>query len=80
MSYFETWQQWAARTCPPEHIKLIADRIDAMAAKTSADRQRAYREQQKKLGRSQRLKYLTDKENKLVDQYISELRTTTFSA
>lgn len=45
-----------------------------MNAKSSAERQRAYREQQKKLGRRQRLKYLTDKENKAVDQFIAELR------
>ena len=45
-----------------------------MNAKTTAERQRQYREQQKKLGRRQRLKYLTDKENKAVDQFIAELR------
>ena len=45
-----------------------------MKPKSPAERQRTYREQQKKLGRRQRLKYLTDKENKAVDQFIAELR------
>ena len=45
-----------------------------MTAKTSAERQRQFREQQKKLGRRQRLKYLTDEENTKVDAYIKRLR------
>ena len=45
-----------------------------MTAKKNADHQREYRERQKKLGRRQRLKYLTDEENSKVDAYIKRLR------
>ena len=45
-----------------------------MTIKTNADHQREYRKRQKKLGRRQRLKYLTDEENQKVDDYIKRIR------
>lgn len=83
----ETWQQWAARTCPPEHRTAVADNLNNIETEpmTEPNKQREQsrlrvqrlRERQRAEGLIRREYTATQKEHAALASVLDQLRGST---